>query len=219
MLPLPLQWAGVCWETQDRTSRLRKELDRIATWTMSKDRAFEEERSRISTFHNLLAHQSTVVSGLLSDINDTHGTRHIHHNGIHHDNAIFPGGKLNSKLKRLKDRVHESINKLGTTPQELITLEFNLVSIHEAHQSTSASLSMKRLSWVTFLFLPLIFVSGLLGMNVDLIQGGNDSYPRWWWYIVLSIIFLCITCCSWIIFRYKSRIWRCVACRRSDSLA
>ncbi|KAH6962424.1 hypothetical protein BKA56DRAFT_174480 [Ilyonectria sp. MPI-CAGE-AT-0026] len=60
------------------------------------------------------------------------------------------------------------------------------------------SRSMKRLSWITFIFLPLTFISGLFGMNVDVLK----SNPSWWWYIPFAIGTMLITCTVWIIFKW-----------------
>ncbi|KAL2193567.1 hypothetical protein P885DRAFT_81219 [Corynascus similis CBS 632.67] len=38
---------------------------------------------------------------------------------------------------------------------------------------------MKRLSWITFVFLPLMFIASLFGMNVDVL----GSNPAWWIYV------------------------------------
>ncbi|KAH6838536.1 hypothetical protein B0I37DRAFT_240364 [Chaetomium sp. MPI-CAGE-AT-0009] len=56
---------------------------------------------------------------------------------------------------------------------------------------------MKRLTWITFIFLPLTFISTLFGMNVNVL----DPPPPWWWYLPLALgtMFLCVG--IWIIFK------------------
>ncbi|KAF2181531.1 hypothetical protein K469DRAFT_589019 [Zopfia rhizophila CBS 207.26] len=60
----------------------------------------------------------------------------------------------------LSDDVMDRISQLDQIVRtSWILLEFAWVSIHEAHKSTSLGTSMKRLSWITFVFLPAIFTS------------------------------------------------------------
>ncbi|KAM0125328.1 hypothetical protein ACHAO1_010650 [Botrytis cinerea] len=75
--------------------------------------------------------------------------------------------------------------------------EFNLTSIAEAQKSTRTNRSMKRLSWITFIFLPLLFIASLFGMNVDILENN----PAWWWYIPLAALLMFITFTVWIIFK------------------
>jgi Mg2+ and Co2+ transporter CorA len=56
---------------------------------------------------------------------------------------------------------------------------------------------MKRLTWVTFIFLPLTFVAGLFGMNINLFEAN----PAWWWYLVFAFGTLSLTLFIWIIFK------------------
>ncbi|KAI0191374.1 hypothetical protein EV127DRAFT_64302 [Xylaria flabelliformis] len=61
-------------------------------------------------------------------------------------------------IKRLEAH-RETLRELLERSQNIIQLEFNLASILEARKSTSTNRSMKRLTWVTFVFLPLLFVA------------------------------------------------------------
>ncbi|KAI5784884.1 hypothetical protein FPQ18DRAFT_309711 [Pyronema domesticum] len=106
--------------------------------------------------------------------------------------------ELEEAMEPFYSATPESITKLSQRTAAVIQLEFNLVSIHEAQKSTSMAASMKRLSWVTFIFLPLSFVGTLMGMNIDLL----DGHPGWWWYLVLSIAVLLLVFTGWIVFKY-----------------
>ncbi|RYC61565.1 hypothetical protein CHU98_g4647 [Xylaria longipes] len=55
-------------------------------------------------------------------------------------------------------------------PSAYLIQEFNLASILEARKSTSTNRSLKRLTWVTFVFLPLLFVA---------LEGSLEGYFAW----------------------------------------
>ncbi|OAF98488.1 ankyrin, partial [Paraphaeosphaeria sporulosa] len=94
--------------------------------------------------------------------------------------------------------VNEKINQLDQTVKDLLQFEFAWVSINEAHRSTSIATSMKRLSWITFIFLPAMFTSSLFGMNVDILQ----SNPDWRWYLLFSGGCLILTVLVWLLSRH-----------------
>ncbi|KAF4769907.1 hypothetical protein HAV15_012068 [Penicillium sp. str.  len=75
--------------------------------------------------------------------------------------------------------------------RELLQIELAWVSKNEAA-------SIKRLSWITFAFLPLIFASSLFGMNVNVLE----DYPDWRWYILLGALSILLTGVSWIVSRH-----------------
>jgi Mg2+ and Co2+ transporter CorA len=45
---------------------------------------------------------------------------------------------------------------------------YKRIAIRDARDSLQLNASLWRLSWVTFVFLPLTFVAGLFGMNIDI---------------------------------------------------
>ncbi|KAI8948520.1 hypothetical protein F4801DRAFT_556456 [Xylaria longipes] len=100
------------------------------------------------------------------------------------------------KIKSLETH-RVALRELVERSQSIIQLEFNLASILEARKSTSTNRSLKRLTWVTFVFLPLLFVASLFGMNVDILS--ND--PSWWWYFPVAGGFTLLTFGVWIFFK------------------
>ncbi|KAG7403026.1 Serine/threonine-protein phosphatase 6 regulatory ankyrin repeat subunit C [Fusarium oxysporum f. sp. rapae] len=84
------------------------------------------------------------------------------------------------------------------TKSYLHTCEFAWVSINESFKSTSTATSTKRLSWVTFIFLPAMFASSLFGMNVNMLKDN----PDWRWYIPVVATSLLLTITAWLIFKY-----------------
>lgn len=55
---------------------------------------------------------------------------------------------------------------------------------------------MWRLSWITFIFLPLTFTVGFFGMNVDIFSQEENNPPLKWWFIV-SVPILCAVLILW----------------------
>lgn len=104
------------------------------------------------------------------------------------------------EIVNLTDQMDLKLKGLEVASQELIQLEFNQTSIAEAQKSTSTNVSMKRLSWITFIFLPLMFISSVFGMNVDVLK----SNPRWWIYILFAAGTMILTLGVWILFKRKN---------------
>lgn len=85
--------------------------------------------------------------------------------------------------------VPDELEKLtGTWDRDIIAptsalsdLMYKSVGIRDARHSLQLGLSMWRLSWITFIFLPLTFTVGFFGMNVDTFAE-NPSIK--WWFVV-----------------------------------
>ncbi|KFY79384.1 hypothetical protein V499_01625 [Pseudogymnoascus sp. VKM F-103] len=106
--------------------------------------------------------------------------------------------ELQSTIDDFERQINGEIDLLHKSSQSLIEMEFNLVSINEARRSTTMSASMKRLSWVTFIFLPAMFASSLFGMNVSLLKDN----PDWRWYLLFGGAFQVLTLTAWLSFKY-----------------
>jgi hypothetical protein len=63
----------------------------------------------------------------------------------------------------------------------LSDLMYKSVGIRDSRHSLQLGLSMWRLSWITFIFLPLTFTVGFFGMNVDTFE---SNPPIKYWFIV-----------------------------------
>jgi p-aminobenzoyl-glutamate transporter AbgT len=75
---------------------------------------------------------------------------------------------------------------------------YKSVSIRDSRLSLELNSSLWRLSWITFIFLPLTFLAGFFGMNVDTFK---RSPPLKWYFIVAAPMMLLILGC-WLVFRY-----------------
>jgi Mg2+ and Co2+ transporter CorA len=87
------------------------------------------------------------------------------------------------EFRKLTTQFQEGVVKPTTNLSDLM---YKSVGIRDARHSLQLGLSMWRLSWITFIFLPLTFVSGFFGMNVDTFEG-NPSIK--WWFIATVPLF------------------------------
>ncbi|MCJ1427599.1 Ankyrin-2 [Sticta canariensis] len=149
-----------------------------------------------------------VLSRLLKDQVKTLrslGESYENKNGtiLHEENEKMVEEKINDFKKEtnhLSEEVQKLLKNLTETSQNLIQLEFNLTSIAEAQKSTSMNRSMKRLSWITFIFLPLTFIGTLFGMNVDILD--SEPKPHWEWYLPWAFVTIFLTLVVWIAFKF-----------------
>ena len=72
----------------------------------------------------------------------------------------------------------------------LSDLMYKSVGIRDSRQSLQLGLSMWRLSWITFIFLPLTFIVSFFGMNVSLFGGDGNTFPSIGWYFVAAVILM-----------------------------
>jgi len=85
--------------------------------------------------------------------------------------------------------------KLGHSVQEdlvqptanLSDLMYKSVGIRDSRQSLQLGVSMWRLSWITFIFLPLTFIASFFGMNVHLLVVDTPSVG---WYFLSAIVLM-----------------------------
>ncbi|KAF2878151.1 hypothetical protein BDV95DRAFT_663363 [Massariosphaeria phaeospora] len=104
-------------------------------------------------------------------------------------------GSASDDLDKLIVQFQEGVLK---PTDNLSDLMYKSVGIRDARHSLQLSLSMWRLSWITFIFLPLTFVSGFFGMNVDTFAG-NPSI-KWWFIAVVPLFALVIV--SWLLVKH-----------------
>ncbi|PYH33720.1 ankyrin [Aspergillus neoniger CBS 115656] len=112
-------------------------------------------------------------------------------------------------LGQLKATITDRLDKQHERVRDLRQMEFARLSVEE-------TVFMRRISLITFIFLPLMFASqqSLFGMNVNALQ----SNPDWRWYIVFGAASLLLTYALWKVsdqnVRY-SQIWSKIWERRA----
>lgn len=138
----------------DREVHQRPENDKISRklWMYSKQ--FQIVKKKLNT-----------IVFLVSDIR-----LHLVENGLSKDFL----STLASRLRIIAEDVEEDLRKPVV---EMIDLVYKSISINDARRSMELNASLWRLSWVTFIFLPLTFLVGFFGMNVDVFA--NDPAIKW----------------------------------------
>lgn len=99
-------------------------------------------------------------------------------------------GNTPSELERLTSQCERDI--INPT-KELADLMYKSVGIRDARHSLQLGLSMWRLSWITFIFLPLTFMCGFFGMNVDTFE----ENPSIKWFFITSVPVLLTVLILW----------------------
>ena len=96
-----------------------------------------------------------------------------------------------SEFNRLSSEVEETLKKPVAQMVDLVGQRlfrvfdranawlqmYKSISIRDARQSLELNTSMWRLSWITFIFLPLTFLAGIFGMNVSELKA--DPPLKW----------------------------------------
>ena len=86
-----------------------------------------------------------------------------------------------AEFERLSARVGEDLVKPTANLSDLM---YKSVGIRDTRHSLELSYSMWRLSWITFIFLPLTFTVGFFGMNVDTFVPTPPSVS---WFFVVAV--------------------------------
>jgi hypothetical protein len=84
--------------------------------------------------------------------------------------------KFQQNLRQMKVDIKDDLQR---PIAEITDYVYKSVSIRDTRNSYELNTSLWRLSWVTFVFLPLTFVAGVFGMNVDTFEH-NPSIK---WYV------------------------------------
>ncbi|KAL9108351.1 MAG: hypothetical protein Q9227_006811 [Pyrenula ochraceoflavens] len=103
--------------------------------------------------------------------------------------------EIPNDFERLTTIVQEDLIK---PTQALISLLYQSVSIRDSRHSLQLGTSMWRLSWITFIFLPLTFMVGFFGMNVDTFS----TDPSIKWYFIVAIPFMFCVLAGWFIMKH-----------------
>jgi Mg2+ and Co2+ transporter CorA len=85
------------------------------------------------------------------------------------------------------------------TINHMIDLMYKSVSIRDARLSLELNASLWRLSWITFIFLPLTFLVGFFGMNIDPFV---EEAPSLKWYFIAAVPLMVVIFLGWMFFKH-----------------
>jgi len=105
---------------------------------------------------------------------------------IDEDRPIAPPDWLSSMPTEYDKLGHSVQEDLVQPTANLSDLMYKSVGIRDSRQSLQLGLSMWRLSWITFIFLPLTFVVSFFGMNVSVFASPMPSIA--WWFVAAVIL-------------------------------
>ena len=122
--------------------------------------------------------------------------------------AFLKSGKSQQPPDWLRHNIND-FNRLNVAVEEnlkkpianVIDLMYKSVSIRDARRSLDLNNSLWRLSWITFIFLPLSFLSSFFGMNVNIFQ--DDPSVKW--YFVVAVPLMVLVLLSWLASRQLMR--------------
>ena len=98
-------------------------------------------------------------------------------------------------FERLGNLVQEDLVKPAAALSDLM---YKSVGIRDSRHSLQLSMSMWRLSWITFIFLPLTFIVGFFGMNVDAFANN----PSLKWYFISAVPLMLTVMVSWYVLKH-----------------
>ncbi|KAI9682766.1 MAG: hypothetical protein M1829_006755 [Trizodia sp. TS-e1964] len=98
-------------------------------------------------------------------------------------------------FERLSNSLQEDLVK---PTANLADLMYKSVGIRDSRHSLTLGTSMWRLSWITFIFLPLTFMVGFFGMNVDTFS----ENPSIKWYFITVVPFMFVILVLWYVLKH-----------------
>ncbi|KAK7958638.1 hypothetical protein PG988_013486 [Apiospora saccharicola] len=107
-------------------------------------------------------------------------------NAVHGVPLLDNGGVFFRLPKSLEASQTELKTALLQPTANMLDMVYKRVAIRDARNSLALNQSLWRLSWITFLFLPLTFITGVFGMNVD-IFAENPSI-KWWFAAAIPLM-------------------------------
>ena len=108
------------------------------------------------------------------------------------------------ELLQYIEEVLEDVNKIIRLVREQMQTEIGLLSIQESRRSIDEAISVKRLTQLAFVFIPLSFVTSVFGMNVQEISGNGVKI---WIFVVTSVIVGGFAILFWRLIQPIQRWW------------
>ena len=98
-------------------------------------------------------------------------------------------------VQRISNLIQQDLVKRLANLNDLL---YKSVEIRDSRHSLSLNLSLWRLSWITFNFLPLTFLSSFFGMNTDTFKRNPETK----WYFAAAVPMMLLVLCGWYVFKH-----------------
>ena len=99
-------------------------------------------------------------------------------------------------MAKISELIQDDLVKPTTSLSDLM---YKSVEIRDSRHSLQLNISLWRISWITFLFLPLTFISSFFGMNVDIFNPGDPSLR---WYFASAIPMMALVFILWYFIKH-----------------
>jgi hypothetical protein len=121
--------------------------------------------------------------------------------------AFFSTSSGTTELSVLRDFefVQKKYEATARTLREELNYEASMASLDESRLGIQQNASVKRLTQLAFVFIPLSFVTSVFGMNIDKLSGNG---VKWWTVIVGAVImYVLVAIPILIINRVQIKTW------------
>ncbi|OJJ67897.1 hypothetical protein ASPBRDRAFT_134853 [Aspergillus brasiliensis CBS 101740] len=188
------EWSRICDEIETHVIDHCKDDEINATTLMTN---LADDSRYLATIQKALQDQTKAIQKAIDEY------RRVDAN---HRSCL---GDSEVDLRCFKATISDRLDKQHERVRDLRQMEFARLSVEE-------TVFMRRISLITFIFLPLMFASqqSLFGMNVNALQ----SNPDWRWYIVFGAASLLLTYVLWKVSDQNvrlSQIWSEIRARRA----
>ncbi|KAL6158211.1 hypothetical protein ACJQWK_07764 [Exserohilum turcicum] len=94
--------------------------------------------------------------------------------------------------------------------QRISDLVYNIISVRNTQAAENYNTQMRAVTWITFIFFPLIAISGMFGMNVDVLAD-NPSIK---WYFIIAVPSTALVVLVAVLIRRRRLISKYVSLKR-----
>ncbi|KAL3455729.1 hypothetical protein BJX64DRAFT_271823 [Aspergillus heterothallicus] len=168
------KWEGYCDETENHLNKHRETAFEDAT-NESRTKSLGLDIYYLSKLRGALQSQVRVIQHGLSKA---------------FRNSSTELKDLRDILKEHKIYYNERFDRLDQTVHILLQLEYTRHSIREAQ-------AIRLVSFIAFIYLPLMFTSSLFGMNVNILRDN----PAWYWYLPFAAVSVGVTVSTYLIYQ------------------
>ncbi|OAG01310.1 uncharacterized protein CC84DRAFT_1228289 [Paraphaeosphaeria sporulosa] len=121
-----------------------------------------------------------------------------------HNGRVAIEGYLTKQVNMVEDHITRT-KELEEQTGVLISLIFNIATlqdtraaVEEGKLANAFTASIRRVTLLTFVYLPLMLAASIFGMNLREMTGDRDSLlPSIWWYFIIAALLMLATFIAW----------------------